>query len=369
MKRRLREDGTLPFALKYFGAHTGRWSGDAKVNFQNMRKKPVFITAEGFMEQDEKKIVAAMAQKDSIGKYPEWVRDAIDFRALIIPRPGCRMVACDLSQIEPRVLAYLGGNKELLRLISEGYGVYEAFARTALKYEGPKFTPEVKKSDFYKMVKIQVLGLGYGAGWEKFISIAMSEGGIDLTKDDPQFVTVVDPFTRAEKQVSGYGTTSKGIVTNFRESAPHIVGMWRKLEDSLRRSVGNDLVVTLPSGRRMTYKKVICAATIVKDPDTGKPKREVKFTADVGKRRIFYGGKLTENVVQAAARDVFAWQLVNMVERGWRVLFSVHDEAVLELEDPGVSAKDVEKEMSRCPEWLTGCPISAEAKELVHYEK
>ncbi len=369
VKRRLRDDGTLPFALKYFGAHTGRWSGDAKVNFQNMRKKPLFVTLEGFMEQNEKRIADAMAQKDREGKYPEWVKHAIDFRALIIPRPGCRMVACDLSQIEPRVLAHLGGNKELLRLIKEGYGVYEAFARTSMKYDGPKFTPEVKRSDFYKMIKIQVLGLGYGAGWEKFISIAWNEGGIDLTKDDPEFATQVDPFTKAEKQVPGYGTTSKGIVAKFREAAPHITGMWRKMEDGLRRSVGVDFVATLPSGRRMTYRKVICAATITKDPETGKPKREVKYTADVGKRKIFYGGKLTENVVQAVARDVFAWQLVNMVERGWRVLFSVHDEAVLELEDAGICAKDIESEMSRCPEWLEGCPIAAEAKELSHYEK
>jgi len=57
-----------------------------------------------------------------------------------------------------------------------------------------------------------------------------------------------------------------------------------------------------------------------------------------------------------------------MEDRGWRNLFSAHDEAILEV-DQSVTAKDVEKEMGHCPEWLKGCPIAAEAKEVSHYLK
>lgn len=367
VKRRLRSDGTMPFALKYFGAHTGRWSGDAKINFQNMRKKPLFVRHDGFMESNEAVINSALEYKDEHGKWPEWVKHAIDFRALIIPRPGKKMISCDLSQIEPRVLAYIGGNWPLLQAIASGMGVYEAFARTSMKYTGGKMD---KRSDYYKMIKIQVLGLGYGAGWEKFIGICWSEGGIDITKDDPEFIEIDDPFVlNKRKNVSGYGLKSKEIVSNFRAAADKITQVWKSLDELFKRSVGTDCVVTMPSGRKLTYHNVCCATTIVKDKETGKPKRETKFTAEVsGRRRIFYGGKLTENVTQAIARDVFASHVVAMHQLGWWNLFSVHDEAVLEVDDT-VTAGMVQSEMSKCPEWLEGCPIGAEAKEIQHYEK
>jgi hypothetical protein len=369
VKRRLRPDNTLPFALKYFGAHTGRWSGDAKINFQNMRKKPLFVNQQGLMEDNEAAIQKAMDEKDETSKWPEWVRYAIDFRALILPRPGLKMVASDLAQIEPRVLAYIGKNHQLLKAIGEGYGVYEAFARANMGVTGPRWTKEIKKSDFYKMIKIQVLGLGYGAGWRKFINICWNEGGIDITKDDPEFVIDQNPFSKVERKVSGYGKTSREIVAKFRESVPYITNLWHSLEGQLRGSVGGDLIINLPSGRKLRYEKVVCSVTIEQDEETKKPKRVSKYTAEVGGiRKPYYGGKLTENVAQAIARDVLAWQICEMDRQGLPSLFSCHDEDVLEV-DPSVSAKDIEHQMSQCPEWLKGCPLAAEAKELAHYEK
>lgn len=361
VKERLRSDGTLPFGLKYFGAHTGRWAGAEKINFQNMRKVPLFCNQEGLMETDGKRINDATDYREENKKWPDWVRYAIDFRAIFIARPGKKMIVCDLAAIEPRVLAWLGKNHKMLALIREGLSVYEAFS-------GRAFSKAEKKQDPYKMTKVQVLGLGYGAGWEKFITIA-SGYGIDLCKDDPEFITEVHPFTKVEKQVPGYGTTSKAIVKKFRAENPCITNLWKQLDEGFRRSIGEDFVMTLPSGRKMTYGHVKVSVTIVKDPVTGKPKREEAYTADIGgKRKKFYGGKLTENITQAIARDVFATHVVAMEDRGWRNLFSSHDEAILEV-DPSVTAKDVQAAMSVCPEWLPGCPISAEAEEVAHYKK
>jgi hypothetical protein len=375
VKRRLRSDGTMPFALKYFGAHTGRWSGDAKINFQNMRKKPMLVTIEGTMESDDIRVQQALDHKDEHGVYPDWVKHAIDFRALIIPRPGKKMIACDLSQIEPRVLAYISGNSRLLKLIQEGYGVYEAFAVASMGYTGPRFDRNTKKTDWYKMIKIQVLGLGYGAGWEKFIAICAKEGGIDITKDDPEFEEIHDLGAPGGiRKIPGWGKKSREIVKTFREQNPLVFsvehnGLSPRLDSKLRSSVGEDFKVTLPSGRVIFYRDVRLAVEITKDPVSGRPIRKNKATADVGgKRKTFYGGKLVENIVQATAREVFARQLVEMHKRGWWNLFSVHDEAVLEV-DLNVTAKDVEEEMSKTPDWLVGCPIAAEGKELQHYEK
>jgi hypothetical protein len=57
------------------------------------------------------------------------------------------------------------------------------------------------------------------------------------------------------------------------------------------------------------------------------------------------------------------------------VLFTVHDEAVAEIDDPGskeaakLRAKELEAIMSITPSWLEGCPLGAEAKVLDRYAK
>lgn len=366
IKERLREDGTLPFALKYFGAHTGRWSGDARVNMQNQRKRPIVCNEHGLLELDDKRVDRGLEEGEETGKLPAWMRYVIDFRSLIIPRPRKKMIVSDLSQIEPRVLAWITGDWDMLNRVAGGDSVYVAHARATMGFTGEKMD---KNSTLYKLAKARILGLGYQCGWEKFIAMAQDLARLDITEDDPEFIEERNPFTEEVKKVSGYGSTSKRIVAEFRKQNPKITALWRRLGDAFQSSVGDDFKMTLPSGRVMTYARVRCATRIEKDPETGLPRRVTLFQANTdGKWKAFYGGKLTENLVQATARDVFAEHLVAMEKNGWTNLFSVHDEAVLEV-DPSVTARDVEHEMSRCPEWLKGCPISAEAKEVAHYLK
>ena len=369
IKERIRPDGTLPFGLKYFGGHTGRWSGDSRVNLQNQRKRPIMCNEAGLLETNDKRVDAAVDEIAETGKMPAWVRYVIDFRSIIIPRAGKKMIVSDLSQIEPRVLAWLTGNWDFLKRVAAGDSPYVAHARASMGFTGDKMD---KHSDLYKLAKARILGLGYQCGWEKFITMAWDLARYDVTKDDPEWVEEVQPFTDKVTKVSGYGLNSKRIVAEFRAQNPLIAGedgIWRKLGNAFKSSIGGDFVMTLPNGRKMRYEKVRASVRLEKDPVTGKPKRVNVFTANSdGKVKPFYGGKLTENLVQAVARDAFAEQVARMVKGGWDCLFSVHDEAVMEV-DPSVTAKDVEREMSYCPEWLKGCPISAEAKEVAHYLK
>lgn len=371
VKERLRGDGTLPFGLKYFGAHTGRWSGDSGVNFQNMRKIPIFCNEHGLMETNEKRCMEAVKCFKKLGQWPEWVRFSIDFRNLVIPRPGKKMIVSDLSQIEPRVLAWLAGDVKMLDLIRSGFGPYEAHARASMNWTGGKLKDE--NEELYALAKARVLALGYGAGWEKFIKMAMTLAGLDITEDDPEWVEEPHPITGVIEQKSGFGKRSREIVKEFREQNPLIAhrdnGIWGRLDGMFKRSIGEDFTMTLPSGRKMVYSKVRCEKRLRPNRDTNKPEWQNVYTADVGgKRYPNYGGKLTENITQAVARDVFGEHLIRMQDNGWDNLFSVHDEAVLEV-DQDVSAKDVEHEMAHCPEWLKGCPVAAEAKEVDFYCK
>jgi hypothetical protein len=367
VKERLRPDGTMPFGIKYFGAHTGRWSGEAKVNMLNMRKKPVICNEHGLLELNEKRIDAAMDLYKETGAWPEWVKYAIDFRHLIIARPGKKLIVSDLSQIEPRVLAWLCGNWKLLKLLQSGMSVYEAHARASMGWTGGNLKKE--NPSMYALAKARMLALGYQAGWEKFIVMSWDLARVDVTKDDPEFIETECPVTGEIKKESGYGTTSRRIVQEFRAQNPENKGMWDRLDGAFKQSVGSDFHMGLPNGRVMRYEKVRGDIRMDKNKKTGKPERRSVYTADVGGlRKIFYGGKLTENITQGVARDVFVEHVLALDEAGYRVLFTVYDEAITEV-DIHVKSDDIERVMSKCPDWLPGCPIGAEAQEVPHYCK
>lgn len=367
VKERLRPDGTMPFALKYFGAHTGRWSGDAKINMQNMRKIPVLCNEHGLMEQNEKREVAAVKHKKQTGNWPEWVKFAVDFRRLVIPRPGKKMIVSDLRQIEPRVLSWMAGDMAKLDLLKTGMSVYEAHARSTMGWTGGELQKE--NEDLYALAKARELALGYQAGWQKFIKMALTVAGIDITVDDPEWE--VAPTEDNPKGTPGYGLTSRKIVAEYRAQNKLIQGLWGRLDQAFKQSIGGNYTMTLPSGRKLRYEKIRCETRVEPDPETKQPRRKSVFTADVGGRRFqFYGGKFTENADQAISRDVFGFHLLSIDEKygAGTVLFSSHDEAICEV-DLHVQKSDIEAIMSQCPGWLSGCPIAAEAKEVKCYQK
>jgi DNA polymerase I-like protein with 3'-5' exonuclease and polymerase domains len=85
--------GRLPIMLNYYGAHTGRFSGGDKLNLQNL---------------------------------PARGNNKIR-RALKAP-PGHVLIACDSSQIEARMVAWLAGQADLLNAFREKRDVYSEFA-------------------------------------------------------------------------------------------------------------------------------------------------------------------------------------------------------------------------------------------------
>jgi DNA polymerase len=226
-----------------------------------------------------------------------------------------------------------------------------------------------KSTSEYKLIKIQVLQLGYQAAWEKFIATALKESGMDLTETDPEFEEVVDPLTDVTTKVPGYGAFARKLVRDFRTASPKITAMWQRLEENFRSSVGSDFVMNLPNGRKMIYRNVRAQGRMEKSKKDGKPYMKTEYTCEVAGRRVpSYGGKLTENVVQAVARDMFAHTLVRMHKANLDILFTSHDEAILEV-DQSVAARDIEEHMSAAPDWAPNFPLAAEAKEAPHYLK
>jgi len=304
---------------------------------------------------------------------------AIDIRGMIVAPPGHLIASVDLSQIEPRVLNYLAGNHKLLEEVRKGYAIYEAHARETMGWTGGPLKKENPK--LYSLAKARVLGLGYGCGWDKFITVATTLAGIDITEGDEDLALAKSadgvihradekgnpkaPFifvNRRGKLVKSLvrGTQSRQIVAEFRQSNPLLTKLWADLQSSIVAQVGKDLTLELPSGRFLVYKQITETSRTVVDIETGEPYRRTEYKALVeGERVAIYGGLLTENLVQAVARDVFSYNLIRLVRAGIRVLWTIHDEAVclVRSAEEGELARQI---MAHTPPWLAGCPVDSE---------
>lgn len=428
MKSRIREDGSLPFSLLYWGTHTGRFAGVGGLNFLNFNKEPLFV---------------------------EWDKECgrgIDIRGLIRARPGKRFAIVDLSQIEPRCLNWAIGNEALLAQVRSGMAIYEAFARTATGWKGGKLKDEDKYG--YALAKAQVLALGYAAGWVKFITMALSPmyGNLDLCADDEKIALQVSAdkkFYVEEEQISEegeskglkvfvpvvydpekhgmsekilrkrfivripdeggpavrdniYGINARKVVSEFRKNNPLIAssepecpGIWKQFDDALRASAKNkeDFVINMPDGGKMTYRNCRMEKRRKIDKETGEAYDRWEVRVDLGYGSTgTYGGKITENFCQRFARDVFIEGVLRCDEAGDEYVFNVYDESIFEIDDDGTplfvqdpkTGKMVkymltepnDTALGRClgrlaqtPAWAPGLPVAAEGLWTDRYAK
>ncbi len=382
--------GVFSYDLLYFGAHTGRWAGAGGFNMQNMRKEPYYRGIDGRLITDVNLLKFIDEELAKTGKVPSnLVSDVIDIRSLFIARPGKKLIISDLAQIEARVLSWLAGDTKELELMRAGKSPYQAHAEATMGWTRGDMKALIKQGDseaknLYALAKARRLGLGFQCAWKKFIVVAQNMAGLDITKDDPEFVQAMTPEgapcfnSKGEPiMISGYGAYSRKVVSEYREQNPLIVGLWKTLDDTFKASLGGDFEMTLPSGRKLRYPDVRKERKLREDPDNpGKMKVQWATTAlafdqkrNAVIRKPFYGGLLTENVTQATARDVFGERMLELDSTsGIEVLFHAHDEAINEV-DQGIEARDVNEIMSKGPEWMPGLPVAAETIEAPHYKK
>jgi DNA polymerase len=299
----------MPYGLKYFGAKTGRWSGDAGVNVQNFPRKAV---------------------------------SGVDVRSLIISRPDYVLVQADYGQIEARVALMLAEDTAQLDMVASGVDLYEAHARLTMGYEDSRPMSEADPQG-RQLAKARVLGLGFGCGAAKFVDVARILGGLDITSEEAQHV-----------------------VSDYRRSNPGIVAAWKRLEASFAESARapgtKEHRMPLPSGRDIVYHKPhYSGRELTCTPILGQGVRKV------------YGGLLFENLVQATARDIFAEHLLKLQDLGghFRPVLIVHDEVLLEVPvDEAVDASTIlQSILETPPEWCQELPLSVDTQFLTKYTK
>lgn len=143
------------------------------------------------------------------------------------------------------------------------------------------------------------------------------------------------------------------------------------------RAPGWWLKIELPSGRVMSYPGIGLSVTEEVDEDTGKRKTSVriKYQGENQTTRQWgwqytYGGKLTENIVQALCRDLLAWSMPGVEAAGYAIVLSVHDELITETPDtPKYTVEELCGLMTTLPPWAGGFPLAAEGDEMMRYRK
>lgn len=278
-------NGYLPIPVRYAGAHTYRDSGE-QYNPQNLPR----------------------IGRDGDGKIIPALTNAL--RLSMRAPPGYVVGVADQSGIELRVNHFLWKVEESMRLYADDpqADLYRAFA--AVRY---RVTPEQVTKAMRQLAKVAQLGLGFGAAWRTFKTVAKIMGGLDLSDEEAQ-----------------------AIVTAWRDTYYRIVNGWQTCHESLRYIQAGERMdidpwgltytdaegIVLPSGRKIRYPNL----RVERNPDNGRD--EWKY-GQGRETRYIYGGRITENIVQALACDsIMDCSIAFYKETKLRPVLRVHDELV-----------------------------------------
>lgn len=347
--------GTLPVPLSYYGAVTGRWTAakGSAINMQNLKR-------ESFL------------------------------RSAIMAPEGHVVVAGDLSQIEPRVLAWLSDYEELLDIFRSGQDAYSMFGRQMFNI------PDLTKAthpDLRQSAKSALLGCGYGLGWASFATqllvgflgappirydmefakkLGVTKDYLDKFLDWEDNVKKIEaiPHTCTMRELVIHCVAAKKIIDIYRSTAHPVVSFWEMCSGLIESSLygGKEFrykcltfrkgEIELPNGMKLLYPDL----RVEKD-DKGRP--QYVYGEDATK---LYAGKITNNVTQAVARIVMTDGMLRVNKR-YPVVGTVHDELwTIAPESAADEAQDwVLSQMTMEPSYMPGLPLNAEVGHHQRY--
>ena len=303
--------GAFPVPLRYYGAHSGRWSGQDKVNLQN-------IPARGMYGGKLKKAIKAP--------------------------PGHVVIDCDSSQIEARTLAWMAGQYDLVQAFEKKEDVYKIMASRI--YQVP--TDKVDKTQ-RQVGKTVILGAGYGVGHVKLRAFLKLQAGVEVSEAE-----------------------AKSIIMTYRQTYNRIPELWDRANKALESlHYGNEATIdipglcktdtigiTLPSGLHIQYPDL---RRVSEERTVGDSRLGWVYTSK-GITTKVYGGLVTENICQAVARCVIGEQMLRVRKR-YPVVLTVHDAiaCIAPIEEAKEAQQYVEDCMSWRPKWAPDLPLACES--------
>ncbi|MCI6003828.1 MAG: DNA polymerase [Allisonella histaminiformans] len=305
---------------QYYGANrTGRWAGRL-VQLQNLPRN--YLKTLDYA----RKLVKAKnydGLKLLYGNIPDTLSQLI--RTAFIPSEGHKFVVADFSAIEARVIAWLAGEQWVNEVFATHGKIYEA---TAAQMFGVPVDRIVKGNPEYELRqkgKVATLALGYQGGVNSLISM----GALQMGLTEEELPDIVQRWRQANPRIRDlWYAVEQASLSVMQTAQPQAInGLIFSLEGDLVYGQ-SFLTVQLPSGRKLFYPK-----PFMKENQFGKMAIHY-YTVGQQTRKwevaSTYGGKMTENIVQAIARDCLAVTLKRVADRGLQTVFHVHDEVIID---------------------------------------
>jgi DNA polymerase len=334
--------------LRYYAASTGRWGG---LGFQlhNLPRSKV---------KDAQPIIDQFMNYEIVENDPITAAKSI-IRGMICAPKGKRICAVDYKGIENRGLAWVAQDEDTLELFRKGLNQYKDMASYLFK-----IPYEDVNDDQYYTSKQLVLGCGYGLGWKGFMGYMEGYG------------------TPISEEVAQFG------VNGWRTKYHKVVKLWYACKTAAINAISNPgagfkvsncefayvkdrnkipwLRLQIPSGRNLYYNK----------PEIG----EGIYGAEVDamginpyskkwQRLKIIPGRFVENIIQALSRDVLAQGKLNLDEAGYKIIGSIHDEVLLEVDKEHDCLTEVDRLMCDMPTWAYGLPLETEGMIEKRYRK
>lgn len=352
-------DDRIRGLLQFYGANrTGRWAGRL-VQVQNLPRNYL-----GTLDEARRLVKARNIEGLEIvyGNISDTLSQLI--RTAFIPSKD-KFVIADFSAIEARVIAWLAGEKWVQDVFASHGKIYEATASQMFNVPIEKISKGNPEYSLRQKGKIAQLALGYQGS----VGAMKAMGALNMGLSEEEL---------------------PDIVQRWRNANPNIVNLWYEVEENalgvmldgqaidfrgLRFSREVDLiygqdffVITLPSKRKLYYPK-----PFLKENKFGKQALyyySVNQTTRKWEEDSTYGGKLTENIVQAIARDCLAVSMARVANsfKDADILMHIHDEIVVDCSS-SVEVEDVCAVMGQPISWADGLILKAAGFESKYYMK
>lgn len=354
-------DGRIRGTIQFYGANrTGRWAGRI-IQPQNLPRTNLH---DGMLDLARDLVKARKtATIDLIyGSTQDTLSQLI--RTALVPTPRHLFVDADFSAIEARVIAWLAGEEWVLDVFRSHGRIYEATASQMFGVPIDKIVKGRPEYDLRQKGKVATLALGYQGSVGALIAMGALKMG--LTEEE-----------------------LPDIVRRWRESNKRIVDLWYKVDSTaisvvqtgrpagvrgllfaLEGDHATDqyfLTITLPSGRKLYYARPTLGAN-----QWGRPSItywDVDQQSHKWVQIETYGGRLVENITQAVARDCLAENIERLEDAGYKVVFHVHDEVVLDVPKDRADLDRVIEIMSQPISWAPGLPMAADGWTGNYYTK
>ena len=340
------DDRVRGMAQYYGAARTGRWAGRL-VQVQNLPQN--HLDGIGTVRE-----IVRARDLEALEMIYDSVPDVLSqlIRTALVAKPGHTFLVSDYAAIEARVIAWLAGEKWRMDVFAQGGDIYCSSASQMFK------VPVVKhgvNGHLRQKGKVAELACGYGGGVAALIAFGADKMG--LSEDEMQ-----------------------DIVTQWRAASPTIPKLWRDVESAAKRALqcpgktftiqrgvkyrkdADALRCRLPSGRILTYWDARL------DLDGSVCFMGQNQTTRKWEKTETWGGKLVENIVQAIARDCLAVAMVKLEAAGYPIVFTVHDEVVIEAPE-GSRWQDAAAIMGEPLDWAPDLLLRGDGYETKFYMK